>query len=1200
MDTPVVRIFVSSPGDVGFERRVALNVIERLRGEFRAHFDIQALSWENQPLLATQHFQQQIASTAEVDIAVFVLWTRLGTLLPDSFARDDGSSYASGTEFEFETAAAAFRANGKPAMLAYLKRAERAISLTDRAAAMQAFSQKEALDQFVDRWFGNPESAFRAAFKSFDGADEFERMLESDLRQLLSAHLEVGAHERGPQATWSRGSPFLGLSSFGFDHAPVFFGRTRAIYDLRAALIEQAARDCAFVLLLGMSGCGKSSLVHAGLIPALLQPGVVEGVDLWRWCSMRPSGNQQDLLLGLAATILRGIHGSPDDADTLTAESLAALMRQSPTQASAEIARSLQRAGEARAMEHGLTHAPATRLIVVIDQFEEVFLLDEIADKAEQEIESGAQARTRFVDMLEALARSGQVWVIATLRSDFYFRCAEVPALVRLKEGAGQYELLPPTRSEFEQIVRSAAAAAGLRFERDSASGSTLDETLIEASATNPAALPLLEFALDELYRRRTHGGMLSLAAYHDFGGIEGAISRRAEQTYTALEPACQAKLPEVFARLITVRLDESLTASAIRVPRTSFSAEPAVVAVLDAFIAARLFASDQTVGGEATISIVHEALFRHWPRLARWIADNQAFLETRAQFEIEAQQWRLHERDPRRLIAAGEPLDTAEDFLAQHAAALPQDVRDHIGASTRLRRSQGKYLWLGAGILVSLSSLAALTGALLWPKPQGFKVDQFLPGFAIAVWLLFVAHLRWRAQPRRVAQRKTLIFTLLIAVAFIVGIGLHMASGIEPAKWRSDMITNVGSVMFVVYGTHVALDRLSVASNAIRARRRRRFWAAFVTVSALAFAFLPTKLMFTGAARDSTTALLLLLAGALSVLLVAHPPPLPRTRGKAVAAGPMRPPSDPIADGILALLVLGLMMTSMPLVVDYLRTSVELCGDIEGFFDTASLRCSAPPRPGFASVRLERETRGRPVRRMQFVDGTGNCEPALPLPPKLQFIRELGLIESGLGFSNYCSSEFDYDSSGQRSGETLFDKEGKRLMHVSGLEDTQSALGSVVYLYGSSASIYIGRFSRPPYLKAGQNGILAEFNPHHVSLGRKSPTEAMRPTPARLWEFDAHTWPVRITHVDDTGRPVQAAPFQYASVNLRYAANGDLLQAEFFDTQGRYAAQADGSSMLGWDYDAAGACVKRSYYAPDGHKLKETDCRNASERSSE
>lgn len=1189
METPVVRIFVSSPGDVGFERRVALNVVERLRGEFCAHFDIQAVSWENQPLLATEHFQQQIASTAEVDIAVFVLWTRLGTRLPDSFARDDGSSYASGTEFEFETAAEAFRARGKPAMLAYLKQAERAISLGDRATAMQAFAQKEALDQFVDRWFGNRESAFRAAFKRFDSADEFERMLESDLRQLVSARLEAGAHEQGLPTTWSRGSPFLGLSSFDFDHAPVFFGRTRAIYDVRAALIEQAARDCAFVLLLGMSGCGKSSLVHAGLIPALLQPGVVEGVDLWHWCSMRPSGNQQDLLLGLAASILQGIHGSLDDAGTLTAASLAALMRQSPELAGAEIVRSLQRAGEAHAQAQGVAHAPTTRLIVAIDQFEEVFLFDEIADEGS---ESGADARTRFVGVLEALARSGQVWVIATLRSDFYFRCAEVPALVRLKEGAGQYELLPPTRSEFEQIVRSAAAAAGLRFERDSASGATLDETLIEAAAGSPAALPLLEFALDELYRRRTSDGTLSLAAYRDFGGIEGAISRRAEQTFAALDPVGQATLPEVFARLVTVRLDESLTASAIRVPRTSFPDAPAIAAVLDTFIAARLFASDQTVSGDATISIVHEALFRHWPRLARWISDNQAFLETRAQFQIEAQQWRMHERDPRRLIAAGEQLDTAEDFLAQHEAALPQEVRDYIDASTRLRRSRGKYLWLGAGILVSLSGIAALTGALLWPKPQGFKFDQFVPSFAIAVWLLFVAHLRWRAQPRRVAQRKTLIFTLLIALAFTVGIGLRVASGIEPAKWRNDMIASIGSAMLVVYGTHVALDRLSAASSAVRARRRRRFWMAFVIVSALAFTFLPTQLLFAGEGRDSTIALSLLLAGALSVLVLAHPPRLARGRTQTAAASSIRPPSDPIADGVLAALVLGLMMSSIPWGVDSLRTSVELCGDIEGFFDTAKLHCSAPPRPGFAGVRLEREASGRAVKRMQFVDDKGTCDPALPLAPKLQFIRELGLIESGLGFTYYCSSEFDYDDKGDRSGETLFDQNGKRLMHVSGLEDTQSALGSVVYLRGSSAGIYLGRFSRPPYLKAGQNGIVAEFNPHHVSLSRKSAAEAMRPTPARLWEFDAHAWPVRITHVDDAGKPVQVAPFQYASISLRYASNGDLLQAEFFDPQAQPAAQADGHSSIRWDYDASGTCTKRIHYAPDGRMLKATDCR--------
>ena len=161
MASTAFRIFVSSPGDVGFERRIALAVIERLRGEFGAHLDICPILWEHQPLRATEHFQEQIASTAEVDLVLFVLWTRLGTVLPEQFQRDDGTRYASGTEFEFEEAARAYHASGTPLMLAYIKKAERTVSLADRASALDAFAQKDALDGFVDQWFGNPQATFR-------------------------------------------------------------------------------------------------------------------------------------------------------------------------------------------------------------------------------------------------------------------------------------------------------------------------------------------------------------------------------------------------------------------------------------------------------------------------------------------------------------------------------------------------------------------------------------------------------------------------------------------------------------------------------------------------------------------------------------------------------------------------------------------------------------------------------------------------------------------------------------------------------------------------------------------------------------------------------------------------------------------------------------------------------------------------------
>ena len=107
-----------------------------------------------------------------------------------------------------------------------------------------------------------------------------------------------------PPASWYRGSPFRRLEVFEFEHAPIFFGRTQAIGAVCDALKRQAAFHRAFVLVLGMSGCGKSSLVRAGVLPVLTQPGIVEGVDLWRRCVFRPGYSESDPLEALARALL--------------------------------------------------------------------------------------------------------------------------------------------------------------------------------------------------------------------------------------------------------------------------------------------------------------------------------------------------------------------------------------------------------------------------------------------------------------------------------------------------------------------------------------------------------------------------------------------------------------------------------------------------------------------------------------------------------------------------------------------------------------------------------------------------------------------------------------------------------------------------------------------------------------------------------
>ena len=283
MATQNIKIFISSPGDVGQERLIATRVVERLQGEFAAYADLQPILWEHEPLRATAHFQEQILPPSQTDIVVCILWSRLGTRLPgDKFAREDGTEYASGTEWEFEDAVQSFLQRGTPDLMVYRKTSEAVTSLADEDALLARLQQKKALDGFIERWFGSAESTFRAAFHTFAAPDQFEELIESHLRHLIRERLPQHLLDGGDKTPilWHKGSPFRGLEAFDVEHAPVFFGRTRAIGETKDALVSRAANGCAFLLVFGMSGSGKSSLVRAGLLPTLTQPGVVEGIGL--------------------------------------------------------------------------------------------------------------------------------------------------------------------------------------------------------------------------------------------------------------------------------------------------------------------------------------------------------------------------------------------------------------------------------------------------------------------------------------------------------------------------------------------------------------------------------------------------------------------------------------------------------------------------------------------------------------------------------------------------------------------------------------------------------------------------------------------------------------------------------------------------------------------------------------------------------
>jgi len=701
-----LRIFISSPGDVAEERALTRRVIQRLQGEFAGRVALKPIYWEHEPLLATETFQKQIIRPSKTDIVICILWSRLGTRLPSQFTRSDGSRYSSGTEFEFEDAMSSYRQKGKPDLLIYRKMTDPVVSLKDKQILLDRLRQREALDTFFKKWFHDEaEGTLIAAFHSFDTSADFEELLEVHLHKLIerqqpesipSEEIEIG------HAMWQQGSPYRGLNVFHFDHAPIFFGRTKAIADVLNALRVQAESGRAFVLVLGMSGGGKSSLVRAGVLPMLTQPGVIESVGLWRRSIMRPSDSSGDLFDGLAAALLRKEALPKLSADCTDVNELAELLRETPKAVVPLIKSGLFQAAVEFARNEKLTNQPPARLVLVVDQMEEIFTLERITH----------EERVAFIDTLDVLARSGRVWIISTLRSDFYPKCTELKTLVVLKEKAGQYDLLPPTPAEIGQMIRQPAQAAGLRFEEDPATNERLDEALRDAASRNPGVLALLEFTLEELYKQRTDKGILTYEAYKKLGGVEGALAQRAEEVYTGLEPKVQSAFGTVLHALVSIGQAEEETITRKYAPLDAVTATPETKALVEVFVKARLFITDLDDNGNAVVSVAHEALLQHWPRLREWLEKNKEDLRVRSRVTTAASRWDEESKSRDFLLTVGKPLAEAEELLKSRSIDFSEMEKNLIKASIAKRH---RVRWMKRIVVAMLAVLTVIAAGLAY-----------------------------------------------------------------------------------------------------------------------------------------------------------------------------------------------------------------------------------------------------------------------------------------------------------------------------------------------------------------------------------------------------------------------------------------------------------------------------------------------------
>jgi len=448
--------------------------------------------------------------------------------------------------------------------------------------------------------------------------------------------LEVGAN------------PYKGLRAFQEGDAADFFGREKLIKTLLGRLAETDTPFARFLAVVGPSGSGKSSAVKAGLIPALRQ-NALPNSETWFFAEMVPS---REPMLELQAALLSVATNWDSDFSERMAESENGL---------SEVVKAMLPPDE-------------SQLVLVIDQFEELFT------QADMEKERALLLANLYQAVTDPTSR---LLLIVTLRADFYDRPLMFAGMSSLMQARTEV-VIPLTVDELERVIVAPARQANAFFQ------SGLVSTIVSEVIEQPGVLPMLQYALTELFERR-EGNLITHSTYRDLGGVLGALARRAEEIYQELDSAQREATRQIFLRLVTLgegtedtrrrALQTELTAVS---PRTGF-----IQGVIDKFARYRLVTLDRDPTTRTpTVEVAHEALIREWRRLRDWLDESRADVRLQRFLAAAAQEWENAKRENSFLLR-GARLGQFEEWVKTTTLALTASERLYMEASIAERQRQ-------------------------------------------------------------------------------------------------------------------------------------------------------------------------------------------------------------------------------------------------------------------------------------------------------------------------------------------------------------------------------------------------------------------------------------------------------------------------------------------------------------------------------
>ena len=609
--------------------------------------------------------------------------------------------------------------------------------------------------------------------------------------------------------------PYPGLAPFGPQDADRFFGRQQLTAVVVTRLAEQLTRP-GLLMVLGPPGSGKSSLLRAGLLPAIAAGGLpVRGSQAWPQDLMTP-GRRPLLELATRIAALAGIPAGALDAD----------LRTDPARITAAIRQALLAYARRQAQSSwlGLGPAPAVmdmdatghpvdgataaadrvaeagpgrvasspRLVLIVDQFEEVFTqcTDEQERRAFIRALCAAAGTTAAAPLPGGGGMPGMVSsrdapavVVIGMRADFYTRSATYPELVPYLQNC-QVLVGPMDEAGVRAAIERPAASAGLVVDAGlvevlladlglhphpisplasaEAPGKGAGSGLVRSAGDSYEAgrLPLLAYALEQTWRHR-EGRRLTVAAYRAIGGIDGVVARAAETLYERFDADGKQAARRLLLRLVSPGEGTADTRRRVTVTELTGATElagpadtpqvAAAQAVLTDLIQARLLTAGTDADGRDTVEISHEALLTAWPRLREWLNQDRAGQRIRRDLTDAAHAWQAQGREPSQLLG-GTRLALAREWAASHGQDLNPDERAFLAAcqqrerrATRLRRA------VALGLLVGIPAILVAVNVR----------NPWIIAGTVAAAVIVVFSAAWQQRYRRLALRDEQAFQI-------------------------------------------------------------------------------------------------------------------------------------------------------------------------------------------------------------------------------------------------------------------------------------------------------------------------------------------------------------------------------------------------------------------------------------------------------